>query len=365
MFISQNTTPFLAEAFTAQDKRAVKACIAVVRATFDVDADGICTPSPEQSAFVYADVHYGDPETTSVRAESDFVPVKPRAEVLLDAMAMAPEGQRAEMVEVALMGPQLDKRAIVVGERRWFNGALGVQATRPLPFEQIPLAWHLTFGGTDRTDANPSRHRSDVRNPVGRGYLTTGSPDAIEGALLPCIEHPNARVSHWGDRPEPIGFGPVPRFASARARFAGTYDQDWMDNTLPFLPADFDTRYFQAAPADQQLDRLAPGIGFLCANMSRSGRFMVRLPELAVPVRFNFDDGPVSATILPDTLILLPHEGRIVLVGRSGVPLPRKFTRLRDITVGAPQRQSPAKGKLRYKRLSDAVSALSAARRRR
>jgi hypothetical protein len=365
MFISQNTTPFLAEAFTAQDKRAVKACIAVVRATFDVDADGTCTPSPEQSAFVFADAHYGDPETTSVRVESDFVPTKPRAEVLLDAVAMAPGGQYAEMVEVALLGPQLDKRAVVVGERHWFNGALGVQATRPVPFRQIPLAWHMTFGGTDRTYLDASRHRSDVRNPVGRGYLTNGSPEAIERAPLPCIERPDARMSHWQDRPEPIGFGPVPRFASERARFAGTYDQDWMDNTLPFLPADFDTRYFQAAPADQQVGRLAAGTGFLCVNMSESGRFLVRVPELAVPVRFNFDDGPTSATILPDTLILMPHEGRIVLVGRSGVPLPRKFTRLRDITVGPPQTPRPVPGKPHYKRLSHAVSALSAAKRRR
>lgn len=33
-----------------------------------------------------------------------------------------------------------------------------------------------------------------------------------------------------------------------RLRYAGTYDQHWMDERLPFLPEDFDLRYFQSAP---------------------------------------------------------------------------------------------------------------------
>ncbi|TIP83751.1 MAG: DUF2169 domain-containing protein, partial [Mesorhizobium sp.] len=151
MFVSQNTTPFLAETFPYQDKHCVKYCVAVIRATFDVDADGNCTPSKEQSPFVYADTHYGDPEATSIRVETDFAPVKPKCEVLLDAMAVAPKGRQAEAIEVRLVGPGLDKRAVVTGQRRWFKGGLGIQASRPTPFISMPLAWHLAFGGTDRT----------------------------------------------------------------------------------------------------------------------------------------------------------------------------------------------------------------------
>ena len=33
-----------------------------------------------------------------------------------------------------------------------------------------------------------------------------------------------------------------------------------MENVLPFLPQDFDDRYFQAAPKDQWLDKLSPGM---------------------------------------------------------------------------------------------------------
>ncbi len=334
MFISANSTPYLAEAFTALDKTCVKSFVVVVRATYDVDANNNCKISDLQSPFVYADAHYGDPETTSVRAESDFVPTKPRAEILLDAVAMVPGGGTAESVEVALLGSSLDKRAIVTGERHWYCGAFGMRATRPLPFDTLPLAWHLTFGGTDRTFGDETRTRSDPRNPVGRGFQVNSRPKAIEGQLLPCIEHAQSRIESWDDRPEPIGFGPVPRFAAERARYAGTYDEHWMEDILPFLPDDFDDHYFLAAPPDQQFDTLAEGMEFACLNMSKSGIFRVRLPRLSVPVSFMFDDRIRVSTLIPDTLILKPHEGRIVLLGRVRAQLPRKFTRLREVKVG-------------------------------
>ncbi|WP_179294426.1 DUF2169 domain-containing protein [Mesorhizobium sp. WSM3879] len=360
MFVSQNTTPFLAETFPYQDKHCAKFCVLVVRATYDVDEQGNCTPSKQQSPFVYADTHYGDPEFTSIRVETDFAPVKPKCEVLLDAVAMAPQGRQAESVEVRLVGPGLDKCAVVTGQRRWFRGGLGIQASRPTPFTSMPLAWHLAFGGTDRTDSDPAKHRSDAVNPIGSGYLA--GQGNIDGTPLPCVEHPQSRMRIWNDRPHPVGFGPVPRFAKERARYAGTYDKNWMENVLPFLPQDFDDRYFQAAPEDQWLDRLGEGMVFGCIGMNERGRFGVKLPRLSVPVRFVFDDHLERKTMVPDTLIIVPHESRIVLVGRLGTKLPRKFVRLEEVQVG--NDLIPREGeKPHYAGLGVAVAALKEIRR--
>jgi hypothetical protein len=362
VFISENTTPFLAETFPYQDKHCVKWCVAVLRATFDVDAHGDCRPSDEQPPFVFADTHYGDPDTTSVRVESDFSPAKPNCEVLLDAIAMPPRKVPVETLEVGLFGGGLQKRAIVTGERRWSRGARGVQASPPIPFPTMPLAWHLTFGGWDRTDPDPAEHRSDSVNPIGTGFLAGAA--YIDAAPLPCIEDPAARMRNWNDRPAPVGFGPVPRFAETRARYAGTYDKQWMDDVLPFLPQDFDDRYFQSAPQDQQGVSLAEGTGFECLNMSETGRFPVRLPEVLVPVRFVYDDRTVDETVTPDTLIIVPHENRIVLVGRVRAQLPRKFVRLQEVQVGR-KRHKPSSSKPHYAGLGAAVAALSTLRDRR
>jgi hypothetical protein len=362
MFVNQNTTAFLAETFPYQDKRCIKFCIAVVRATFDVDADGKCWPSEEQTPFVFADMHYGDPETTAVRVETDFAPVKPSCEVLLDAMAVAPGGRPVETLQVGLFGPNLQKRAIVSGQRRWFGGGLGVHPSAATPFASMPLGWHLTFGGWDRTDPDPARHRSDSANPIGTGYLARQG--RLDGTLLPSIEDPRSRMEFWNDRPTPIGFGPVPRFAKTRARYAGTYDQHWIENVRPFLPQDFDDHYFQAAPEDQWLDTLSEGMTFECRNMNASGRFKVVLPKLNVPVRFVFDDRTENKSIDPDTLTIIPHEARIVLVGRVAANLPRKFVKLQEVQVGHPQHE-PSPSKPHYASLGKAVAALSKARRRR
>ena len=50
-----------------------------------------------------------------------------------------------------------------------------------------------------------------------------------------------------------MSFGPVGRGWHPRLGYAGTYDQNWLDNVFPFLPADFRDDYYQAAPADQQI----------------------------------------------------------------------------------------------------------------
>src|SRR5262249_37294671 len=144
-------------------------------------------------------------------------------------------------------------------------------------------------------------------------------------------------------RPEPIGFGPVPRFAAERAQYAGTYDLHWMDNVLPFLPADFDDRYYLAAPRDQQLDALPEGTAFACLNMNESGTFRVRRPKRSAPVGFMFAGRTRVATLAPATMTLQPHQGQMTLLGRAPTVLPRKFTRLREIKVGL-RRQSATSG---------------------
>lgn len=65
-------------------------------------------------------------------------------------------------------------------------------------------------------------------------------------------------------------------------------------------------------------------------DMNGSGTFCARLPRLSVPVSFMFDDRTRVLTVTPDTLVLLPHEGRVVLLGRARAPLPCQFTRLRE-----------------------------------
>ena len=42
-----------------------------------------------------------------------------------------------------------------------------------------------------------------------------------------------------------MALGPLTRSVPRRLKYGGTYDQNWEDNIFPFLPPDFDERYYQ------------------------------------------------------------------------------------------------------------------------
>lgn len=81
----------------------------------------------------------------------------------------------------------------------------------------------------------------------------------------------------------------------------------------------------------------------------------MRLPTLNVAVNFLFDHKTYRKLIKPDTLIIEPHEKRIILLGRASVDLPRKFTRLREIVVEQQARSSNSE-RIRYKNLANTVN---------
>lgn len=353
MQIARNTSPFPADLFVHTDKDGRKRCVVVIKATFDVSEAGECRPADEQRPLTYVDEHYGDPAKTSIKYESDFTPAKPRADVLVAANAYAPAGRVVTTLEVRLAGAGIEKRAVVTGDRHWERGGLAIQASEPRRFESLPLVWDRAFGGSDGSHREHSKHGSELRNLVGVGFHLNGDAETILGKPLPNIELPSRQMSSWSDKPEPIGFGPIGRGWQPRITFGGTYDQQWMDERLPFLPADFDDRYFQSAPLDQQVAQLSPGLVFGCLNMNVEGRFVVHVPMLDVPVRFVFDDRAESAAVIPDTLILEPDRWRVQLIGRVAMALPRKLTSLREIHVGR-----SSVGKPHFSSLSEAISAL-------
>ena len=336
MFISANRTAFPAEMFVFVDKDARKRAVVVVKATFDVAEDGRCRPADEQAPIVYADEHYGDPATTGVRYESDCVPPKPRSDVLVVGDAVAPPDRRVTSMDVAVAGPGLRKSARVLGDRVWLEAAGGPVASSPEPFERMPLSFDRAFGGRCDDHPDPACRLAELRNLVGRGFY----PDerTAIGRPLPNIERPGSEVRAWTDRPEPIGFGVIGRGWASRIPFAGTYDEQWMKERMPFLPHNFDLRYFQCAPPDQQGLSLAPGERYQCLNMSASGRFTVELPPYRVSVRFCIDDRTERRDTEADTLIVEPSRNRIMLVWRAAMVLPRKLVRLREVQVGPPAR---------------------------
>jgi hypothetical protein len=97
--------------------------------------------------------------------------------------------------------------------------------------------------------------------------------------------------------------------------------------------------------------------------MNEGGKVKVKLPKLSIPVRFMFDDRTEHKLATPDTLTIVPHESRIVLVGRISTKLPRKFVKLQQVQVG--REPEPIDPKPHYAGLKEAVAALAGRRKKR
>jgi hypothetical protein len=105
---------------------------------------------------------------------------------------------------------------------------------------------------------------------------------------------------------------------------------------FPFLPADFDERYYQAAPADQQVPYLRGGEPVTLFNLSPPGRTDFRLPSRPVPVTFLLKNGEeIHLESVIDTLTLEPDLNRFTLVWRASRPLRRNIFEVSQVVAGA------------------------------
>ncbi|OJH41954.1 DUF2169 family type VI secretion system accessory protein [Cystobacter ferrugineus] len=362
MQISENTTRLHAGLTVATDAQAREHCVVAIKGTFVMDARGEPQLAEVQRPLTYTDEHNGTPETTSLRQENDFAWTKPMVDILVQGHAVAPHGRETEtmLVRVEMSGWQKDIR--ITGDRYWDKGMIGLKPTPPKPFVRMPLRYELAFGGVDTSHRDTKHHGAELRNPVGKGFRQNPRAADAVGTPLPNLEHPRHFLEKWDGRTVPMGFGPVGRSWQPRIAHAGTYDERWLAEDYPFLPRDFNPRYFQCAPEDQQLPQVRGGEVLRCLGLAESGNWTVTLPRMQVPVAFHFRDAKASAEARMDT-VLLDADARVVVVTwRASMPLGKKLSQLREVHVGLPSpglKEGPVKylrGKPYFRGLGALVS---------
>lgn len=342
--------------------------VVVVKGTFNLPKPGVQPElAGQQADLVMADEFTGEPGFSAPRYESDFAPFKPRCDVLLNGSAYAPEGESVKRLKVELRVGSMEKSFTVVGNRYWRNWLGFIWRSSPEPFVRMPISYDNAFGGADLSHPNPKKHRFYPTNHAGKGFHSNLRKKAIHGKPLPNTEKTGWSVrwprSKWH---RPMAFGPVGRGWQPRPKFAGTYDKNWVDNIFPFLPPDFDDRYNQSAPADQQTDYLRGGEEVLLLNLSREGRTAFRVPTLEVPITFypkNYEETKIVP--LCDTLILEPDLDRFVMMWRAALPLKRNMFEMSQVIVGRMPRafyRARELGKTWYPSLKELVDDRVAAR---
>jgi hypothetical protein len=321
---------------TAPDGR--ESVVVVVKGTYTIPDREDQPPrlAAEQMPLVMTDVFTGEPGFSATLYELDFAPRKPRCDVLLNGSAYAPGGKPAERVAVTLQVGALAKTFNVVGNRVYKAGALYMAVSGITPFTVMPISYNNAFGGVDRSNPDPAKHHWYLSNHAGVGFHVDTSAKALNDKPLPNTEEVGNPITKSSAKPRPMAFGPVGRSWQPRIKWAGTYDKKWLDESFPFLPKDFDDRYFQAAPDDQQMEYPKGGEQIVLTNLTPKGRTAFRLPDrLRLPVVFFLRDGTSKEMpAVVDTIILEPDQNRFALTWRSRLPLRKNIFEVRHIVTG-------------------------------
>jgi hypothetical protein len=313
----ENGTPFAFEPLFMADEEGRPLLVPVAKATYDIAGRGL-TLAPSQEAVNPAGVPNGDPAETSYKYEPECALPKLSTDVVLVGSAVAPKGGTREML-VAFQVGTLRKGVRVLGDRVFVKGAVGVAMTNPVAFERIPLRWERAFGGWDRSHPEEKKHTFEPRNPVGVGHRGGGSRFE-EGLPCPNLEEPTRPFKGWGDHPPPAGFGFTSPSWQPRAKFAGTYDENWEKTRAPLLPKDFDRRYFSAAAPDLVAKGFLRGDEAVVASgVSKDGGVSFKLPGIASPrltvAHAGRKDQPVPLNL--DTVIVDTDENKVFLFWRG------------------------------------------------
>ena len=318
------------------DKTGAEYVVVAVKGTFTLPRPGEAPKlAEEQAPLVDADLFSGEPGRSATVTECDFALEKPFCDVLLNGSAHAPDGRMVERVAVGLQVGAWRKAFTVWGNRVWRGRTISYTPSEPLPFARLPISYDNAFGGTDERMRDPAKVRSYLPNPVGRGWHHHIYPELVNDAPICNTEEIGQPVRDPGGKYKPMAFGPIGRGWPSRIGFAGTYDQKWVNDVFPFVPADFDSRYFQCAPGDQQIAHPRGGEKVLLINLTPDGRREFALPSVEMPIVFfrrRADRVETRGTL--DTVLLEPDAGRFSLVWRASLRLQRDVFEISQIVVG-------------------------------
>ena len=329
MRIAVNLTAQAAVAeLVTRDGQGAPLYVVIVKQSYGFAAPGPLAPMAA-APIAPLDQYAGDPGASSLLVAGEVGPPKPRVDVILTGTIRFPSPTTDAVVALEV-GNRLSKRLRIVGDRVWLPRASSdLGPSRPRPITEIPIAWERAAGGADPA-GDPQL--TDRRNPAGCAVGRTARD--FEGKPLPSFEDPGQPTTSWRSPLPPRGFGAVAPHWEPRARLAGTYDQRWQEQRAPLLPEDFDPRFLNAAPDDQQLPDYQPGEEVRLLGLTRAGPGRFALPELSVPIMFVTRDLIDERRARVDTIVVELDQARVSLIARAVCAPGRSVAALRQIFVG-------------------------------
>ncbi|MFL0799235.1 MAG: DUF2169 domain-containing protein [Agarilytica sp.] len=288
--------------------------------------DGRWSVCEGQVAAPLADEYIGEDVVSSIKYPSLLGVSKPATDLIVNGAAVSPGQNSVKALEASI--EVLDRKVAlhVFGDRVWNRGVI----TEPKPFQRLPLIWENAYGGAEEIEGELECF---AHNPIGKGWKPdSASEEDFQGVFLPNIEWPDQRLSAFAQRPRPAGLGALSVTLPARARFAGTYDESWKKTRAPFLPADFNPAFFNAAIPELQIPHgLKGGETIRLINLNEQGECVFNLPVLSPIGEVYFSKGTFSLNFKLITVVVETEKMIVRMFWQGLSPIPRTLADVKEI----------------------------------
>jgi len=232
-------------------------------------------------------------------------------------------------MDVSLTVGQVHKTIRVFGDRQWQDGRI----SPPKPFRTMDMTYEKAYGGTHIVDEQITE--TEARNPVGRGFSGQRNTEAMNDLPLPNLEDPKDLISNPKQQPTPACFAASAPHWLPRSGFAGTYDEDWKTRRIPYIPTDFDRRFFNTAPTDLIYPGFLEGGEPVKITHMHPHKPLLTFTIPVVKLRSSVTvAGHVrSPEFNLETLIIEPNRLILSLVWRAAMPCSKTAIKISEITI--------------------------------
>lgn len=321
-----NKTPFAAAMALFPNEECIDTLYVMVQSSFNIGRQW--TLLANQPAPIEADVHWGEPETTSLKTASDYHVGKTRTDIIMTGLACALNRQKVSSLDVSLAVGKVAKTVRVFGDRQWLGGRM----TEPALFETMPMVYEKAFGGMHLVDGEVDS--CEDRNPVGCGFAGNRSAIEMDGVPLPNLEDPRDLISSHEETPKPACFAYCSPGWQPRANYAGTYGEDWQTRRAPYLPEDFDKRFFNMAHSDLIYPGyLQGGEPVSISGMHPNGDLQFELPTIDLTALFKVNGKLDQVNFNLETLKIEPNLLQLSMLWRAAYPCDKKALQIEEVIV--------------------------------
>ena len=322
----------------------------LVKRTYDIESGKCCMRAGRDHKLISGDMHYDDPMNSSVKYETDFVPVKIATDVVLNGRAYTPNGEPMDALTASLIVGQFRKDIRVIGNRVSRFRHLGSPAfTDPEPFTTMEMRYERAYGGVD-IYSDPHMPCVYPRNHLGRGFVIGTSKQVIDNLALPNIEDPDdlltpdrlstGHFKDWEAQPMPQGVGWFAKFWRPRASFAGVMPADRLTEqelrrvyTLAVPPEqrelyeqtrlpDMDFRFFNGASPGLALPFLVGDEEVRLIHFDPQGEFVFQLPGEKPHMGLDLGTGVQEPPVVLHTVMIRLEDRQVDLVWRAAASYP-------------------------------------------